>query len=289
MLNGALLALIHIGWLGATWYHDVLPAWILFPLGGTLLAWHSSFQHEAIHGHVATPRWLNELPAWPPLSLWLPFPIYRDSHRAHHNFDILTDPYLDPESFYVDRRRWSELPRLAQSALIWHNTLPGRLLLGPFLTIGQFFFGEGQAFIRGDRRHLSAWLWHAFGITIVLVWVIGICSMPFWHYLLFFVFPGASLTLLRSFAEHKAAHTPFERTAIVEAGGFFSALFLNNNLHFAHHCRPDLPWRDLPAYYRDNKEALLEQNGQLYYPHGYREIAGKFSFQPVDKPAHPLI
>ncbi len=289
LANWFLLLSIYVGWALATWFHEALPLWVLIPLGAILLAWHGSFQHEAVHGHLAARPWLNDLLISLPVSLWLPFPIYRDSHRAHHHFDILTDPYRDPESFYIDQSSWPALPRIAQRMLFWHNTLLGRLLLGPILAIGQFFYCEGRALLSHDRRHLEIWLWHLAGVAIVLIWVIGLCSMPLWSYLLYFVLPGTSLTLVRSFAEHKAAHTPFERTAVVEAGPFFSLLFLNNNLHFAHHRRPDLPWQALPAYYRSHRNALLKENGHLCYQDGYREIARKFLTRPVDKPVHPFL
>ena len=94
------------------------------------------------------------------------------------------------------------------------------------------------------------------------------------------------MTLVRSFAEHKASGTPLERTALIEAGPFFSLLYLNNNLHYAHHERPDLPWHALPGYYRAHRERLLGENGSLLY-RGYREVIARFLLRPVDTPAHP--
>ena len=73
---------------------------------------------------------------------------------------------------------------------------------------------------------------------------------------------------------------------MIEAGRFFSLLFLNNNLHYAHHKRPDLPWHALPDYYRAEREGLLRENGSLLY-RGYREICVRFLLRPVDTPAHP--
>ncbi len=277
---------IYSGFGLATWFHSVLPWWLLAAVGGALIAWHGSLQHEAVHGQLARRRWLNDLPALPPLALWLPFPLYRAAHRAHHQVEILTEPWRDPESFYVDRATWQHLPQLVRLTLRTHNTLLGRLLLGPFLVIGQFFWAEGRALAAGDRRHLAIWLWHLPAAALVALWVSVVCGLPLWQYLLTFVLPGASLTLVRSFAEHKAARTDFERTALVETGWFFSLLFLNNNLHLAHHKRPDLPWHALPAYYRAERRELLEENGGLIY-RGYREILRRFLLQPVDMPAHP--
>jgi fatty acid desaturase len=279
---------IYAGFGLLTWHYHDLPWWLIAPAGAVLLAWHGSLQHEAIHQQLARRRWLNDAVVWPPLSLWLPYLIYRKCHRAHHNFEILTEPWRDPESFYVDQATWARLPRPVQMILVIHNTLLGRLLLGPFLVIGQFFWGEAVALWRGDRRNLAIWLWHLPAIAAVLVWVVGVCQIPLAAYLGLFVLPGASLTLVRSFAEHKAAHTPFERTAVVEAGPFFSLLFLNNNLHYVHHRRPDLPWHALPAYYRAERVRLLEENGGLLYAGGYLEILRRFLLRPVDRPAHPL-
>ncbi len=278
--------LIYGGWSLTTWFHAALPWWLLVVPGGVLIAWHGSLQHEAVHGQLAPWRWLNDLPALPPLALWLPFPIYRATHEAHHDFEILTEPWRDPESFYVDQATWRRLPAPVRGVLRVHNTLLGRLLLGPFLVIGQFLFAEGQALRRGDRRNLGIWLWHLPAVALVLLWVALVCGLPLWQYLLLFVLPGASLTLVRSFAEHKAARTPYERTAVVEAGRFFGLLFFNNNLHFAHHKRPDLPWHALPAYYRARRGELLAENGGLLY-RGYREVLRRFLLRPVDAPAHP--
>ena len=62
-----------------------------------------------------------------PLSLWLPFAIYRSTHRAHHDFEILTEPWRDPESVSVDRATWHRLSAPVRLVLRAHNTLLGRL------------------------------------------------------------------------------------------------------------------------------------------------------------------
>jgi fatty acid desaturase len=278
---------IYAGFGLTTWFYAYLPWWLVLPVGAALIAWHGSLQHEAVHAQLSPRRWINDAIAWPPLSLWLPFAIYRSTHRAHHDFEILTEPWRDPESFYVDQATWHRLRRPTRAVLWAHNTLLGRLLLGPFLVIGQFLWAEFSALAGGDRRHLSIWLWHLPTVALVLVWVVGVCGIPLWAYLALFVLPGASLTLVRSFAEHKAAMTPFERSAVVESGWFFSLLFLNNNLHYVHHKRPDLPWHALSSYYRDHRRELLAENGGLLYRGGYAEIVRRFLLRPIDEPAHP--
>jgi fatty acid desaturase len=277
---------VYGGWILVTWFYEALPWWLVLPLGSFLIAWHGSLQHEAVHGQLSPAQPVNDAIAWPPLSLWLPFAIYRATHRAHHDFEILTEPWRDPESFYVDQATWRRLGRPTRAVLWAHNTALGRLLLGPFLVIGQFFWAEARALAEGDLRHLAIWLWHLPAVAVVLIWVVAVCGIPLWAYLALFVLPGTSLTLVRSFAEHKAAGTPLERSAVVEAGPLLSLVFLNNNLHYAHHKRPDLPWHALPAYYRRHRRELLAENGGLVY-RGYAEIFRRFWLRPIDRPAHP--
>ena len=277
---------IYGGFALLTWFYAFLLWWLVLPAGAVLIAWHGSLQHEAVHEQLSPRRWINDAIAWPPLSLWLPFAIYRSTHRAHHDFEILTEPWRDPELFYVDQATWRRLAWPVRTVLWAYNTLLGRLLLGPFLVIGQFLWAEAQALLAGDRRHVRVWLWHLPAAALVLAWVVAVCGIPLWSYLVLFVLPGASLTLVRSFAEHKAAMTPYERSAVVEAGWFFSLVFLNNNLHYAHHKRPDLPWHALPAYWRRHRGQLLAENGGLLY-RGYAEIFRRFWRQPVDEPVHP--
>jgi fatty acid desaturase len=285
--SGIVVALVYGLWLALTWFHGSIPLPLLALLGGWAVAWHGSLQHEATHGLLARNRRLNDALAAPPLSLWLPFPLYRQSHLAHHDTRTLTLPWRDPESYYVDEATWARLPGAVRWLLLFHNTLLGRLTVGPFLVVGQFLWAEAKALRDGDSASRRAWLWHVPAVVLVLVWVTGVCGMPVWRYLLCFVLPGTSLTLLRSFAEHKALRTPEERTAIIEAGPLMSLLYLNNNLHWAHHRRPSLPWYALPAYYHHRRRRLLTENGGLLY-RGYSEIAARFFLSPVDQPRHPF-
>ena len=79
--------------------------------------------------------------------------------------------------------------------------------------------------------------------------------MPLWVYLLLFVYPGASLTLLRSYLEHRAHDEVDARTIIVEAGPVMSLLYLNNNLHAAHHDEPGLAWYRAAGRYRQHRDS----------------------------------
>jgi fatty acid desaturase len=280
-------AAIYAGFGLLTWFYGALPWWLVLPLGGYLVAWHGSLQHEVVHGHPTPWAAVNEALVFPSLWLWLPFRIYREIHLAHHEAE-LTDPLSDPESFYVTPRHWSRLGP-AHRALLWaNNSLAGRLVLGPPLCAWQVVTAQARRLLHGDVGHVPAWLLHLAGCASVLIWVLWVCGVPLVDYLVFFVYPGISLTLLRSFLEHQASPEAAKRTVIVEAGPVVSLMFLNNNLHVVHHDAPGAPWFRLPARYREARTDLLARNGGYLY-RGYAEIALRYLFRPKERPVHPLL
>ncbi|HMJ10547.1 MAG TPA: fatty acid desaturase [Polyangiaceae bacterium] len=280
--------LIYAGWFAATYFHAELPSVVLAALGGWIIAWHSSLQHETIHGNPRGPRWLRRLIGAPPLSLWLPYRVYVKTHAAHHRTEHLTLPGYDPESHFLSGSAWSRLGPARRTVYRASRTLAGRLLLGPPLTIVTFLHAQARLVARGDRPTARAWLEHTGWSALILVWLYFVCDMSLVEYVLLFVYPGASLSLLRSFAEHRAELSPSRRTAIVNAGPVLSLLFLNNNLHAAHHAKPTLPWFRLPEYYRQHARSLLRDNGGYLIADGYLGLLRRFGFRPISSPIHPV-
>ena len=119
----------------------------------------------------------------------------------------------------------------------------------------------------------------------MLFWVTQAAGLALWEYLLFFIYPGLSLTLLRSFAEHRAATNPGGRTATLKAEAPLALLFLNNNLHSVHHAMPGLPWYRIPAAWRAMRPEESEAAGESF--DGYREIAARYFLKPKEHPLHP--
>ena len=286
--TAALAALIYGLWLALTYWHDALPAWLLIPLGAWTVAWHMSLQHEIIHGHPTSRRWLNNFIGGWPLALWLPFEVYRRSHLQHHNDERLTDPLDDPESFYWTPAQWEELGSLGRGIVRAQSTLLGRITIGPAWAMIRFWWSEVNLLAAGDRRRLPVFARYLLELAVVLTWVLGVCGMDFWTYFLGFAYAGTALALVRSFAEHRAEKTVARRTAIVEGSWIFGPLFLFNNLHAAHHLRASLPWYRLPAWYSLNRAALIERNGGLVYE-SYFDVARRYLFRPHDAPLHPNV
>ncbi len=282
-----LAAVIYTGWLSLTWWHAALPWYVILPLGAWFVAWFGHLQHEALHGHPTSTAWINEALVFPALALWYPYGIYRDSHLAHHLDWRLTCPIDDPESFYVTPAQWQRMGPLRRALLRANMTLLGRLVLGPALATWGLYLGEGRRLLSGDTAHLGIWVRHFAGMALVVTWVVMVCDMPFWAYLLLVAYPGASLTMLRSFAEHRPAQRYEHRIAINRAEAPMGLLYLNNNLHAVHHAVPGLAWYEIPGFYRERRQEWETGNGGFVW-NGYRELFRRYLLTPKDHPVHPL-
>ena len=157
-----------------------------------------------------------------------------------------TEPDTDPESFYVSPDAWGRMGRLRRAVHLVNQTLAGRLSIGPAIIAGRFWLEEARRLVRGDFTHGRTWAGHVVGVALVFAWTAGVCEVSIAAYVALFAWPGLSLTLLRSFAEHEPATREDRRTVIVESGGLGSLLYLNNNLHAVHHAFPSLPWHAIP-------------------------------------------
>jgi len=270
-----------------TWYHAILPWWMLLPCGAYLVCLHGGLQHEAVHGFPFRQRWLNAALVFPSLWLWLPYLHYRRTHTLHHRDLRLTCPVDDPESYYVTGNDWERMGAFHRSVRLAMNTLAGRLVIGPLYASWRLLVELLDSVVARDPVILREWAWHLPAVAIVVWWVVGVCGMPFWQYVVLFAYPGLSLTLMRSFAEHRARKDVGERTILVEAGPVMSLLYLNNNLHAMHHADPSAPWHRRWAQYRERREALLAENGQYLF-RGYGELLRRYLFTAKEPVRHPV-
>lgn len=285
-LTGVLLLCVYGAWAGLTYFAGALPWWLVAFAGSYVVCLHGSLQHEAVHGHVARgDKWNVALMMWP-LSLWIPFTRYRTLHRVHHACERLTDPVDDPETCYWTPAAWQRFGPVGRALRTANQTLAGRLLLGPFMVIWVFWRREAILIAAGNRRIAAEWLLHLLGVAAVLAWVLAVCKLPIWQYLVLFVWPSLSLTLLRSYMEHRPDTSQERRTALVEGSFATRLLFLNNNFHLVHHVHPELPWYAIGKAYRARRDEWLERNGGFHFP-GYWAIARRYLFRPKDSPVQP--
>ncbi|MYM66734.1 fatty acid desaturase [Pseudoduganella sp. FT55W] len=281
-----LILAIHGGWLATLAYWPLLGDPAATMLMVWWCAWYMSLQHELIHGHPTPWPRLNRVFGYLPLAVWYPYEIYRESHLRHHNDFDLTLPELDAESTYVSPAEWDAMSRPLR-ALRWLNkTFWGRLAIGPALAIASTWGAAAGRLARGDLRDAGVWLRHLLLLAALLWWVQSAFGVPALWYVLVISYPAQSLSMIRSYYEHRPAEDHKQRIVLNGAGLVFRILFLNNNLHLVHHDLPSLPWYLLPRVYAGRREAYNARSGGFHI-NGYGELMRRYGFRPIDAPVHP--
>jgi len=283
----ALIAFCSFGWLSVMAWAEPLGPWIAFPIAALLITLHSSLQHEVLHGHPTRYAGLNEALIYFPLGLFIPFRRFKALHLRHHNNDLLTDPYDDPESFYLAWADWHRLPMPIRWVLVANNTLIGRLIIGPAVSLIGFYGSEMRLLVRGDRQAWTGWMHHLLGLLPVAVFVTQVAGVPLWLYAACVAYPGMSVLMLRTFAEHRAHENPEARSILVEFCPLFSLLFLNNNLHVVHHSYPQVAWYDLPSIYKARRAEWQSRNGGYVFK-SYFHLIKDYLFRVKEPVVHPL-
>jgi len=285
----ALILACHTAWIAAGLLYATAP-WLAVPLLALPIVLHSSLQHEAIHRHPTRSAHWNEALVFLPLGLLYPYRRYRETHLRHHVDSRLTDPYDDPESFYLAQADHRRLPRTVRLLLAWNATLLGRLVIGPAIAAARFLLAEVHiaARLRGAdlRDWVAAWTLHAFGLGLVLGTVHFVFAMPYAAYA-GAVYLAMALLGVRAFCEHRWANAVDARTVIVERSRL-SLLLLNNNLHLVHHKQPHVPWHALPAAYHARRAEWQALN-EGYVFAGYRAVLRAHALRAKEPVVHPAL
>ena len=277
-----------IAWMIAIYLIGVAGWWWLTPLAVLIITLHSSLQHEVLHGHPTSNRYVNEALVFLPIGLIYPYRRFRALHLKHHRDEHLTDPFEDPKSYYMSPEQWTKAGPFLQAIRRINNTQIGRLLIGPAMSIAGLVRQDVKLMLSGDREVQIAWLLHLVGFVPVFAWVTWWSGINPFIYFIAFAYPGMSVLSIRTFIEHQATETVSNRTIVNEDRGLFAFLFLNNNLHFVHHRNPTTPWYKLPGLYRDNRDGFLRDNGG-YHAKNYWEIFKAHALRGKEPVEHPVM
>ena len=280
------LAGCYILWLATVWAVPWLGWWLCAVPGALAVAFHSSLQHEVLHGHPTRNALINEALVFPAVGLFIPYRRFRDTHLKHHNDERLTDPYDDPESFYLPVGTWERGCSMTRALLAFNGTFAGRMLIGPALAMWGFWRAEWRLVRAGDRAVQGAWLRHVLGLIPVIA-ILTWAGVPLWAYVLGWAYPGMSLIMVRSYIEHRADDSPDRRSAIVESCWFWRLLFLNNNFHAVHHDRPAVAWYRIPGLWSSERVRVLDRNGG-YYLSGYGDVIRRWLWRRREPVVHPM-
>ena len=283
-LTAFLMVLCYSLWMVAGFYiYPTYPVLALMVMA-VLTAWHSSLSHEALHGHPTLDARVNEAFVFLPLMIFFPYRRYKATHLAHHHDERLTDPFDDPESYYLTQRQYQGMPWLIKGLLKINNTMLGRVGLGPWMTTIKFIWNDLGLIRKNEDGVRLAWGFHLPAVGCVL-WMVHAMGIPVWAYLALVVWPSLSLILIRSFAEHQWHDHPEGRTIIIEQSPL-SLLFLNNNLHFVHHAYPRAAWYELPAIYDRHRMGWQEKNRGYVFAN-YSQLWWRWAFTAKEKIVHP--
>nr|HMQ58518.1 fatty acid desaturase [Rhizobiaceae bacterium] len=238
-------------------------------------------------GHPTRIGWLNELFVSLPLPLATPPRRFKALHLRHHCDERLTDPYDDPESYYLAEKDWNALSAPMRALLTANNTLLGRMILGPALMVFGFWRAEMKLVWANVKGLRDAWVRHAIGLAALVLIVTQGFGIPLWQYMLA-AYGGLSLIAIRTFCEHRWAEDPKGRTIIVERAPLLSLLFLNNNLHLVHHTFPNVAWYRLPALLDARRDEWKTMNGGYVFA-SYREIFARWALKAKEPVTHPAL
>lgn len=275
-----------------TWLAAGFLLWPTYPIIALLVlaftvALHSSLVHEVLHGHPTRNALANEAMVFLPIGLAWPFRRFKTLHLRHHADERLTDPLDDPESYYQALWRHETMPRWLRALLRINNTMVGRFVLGPWLSIVGFVAGDARLILAGDRSVRLAWALHLAGLALVLPVIAYGFGIPLWLYVLVPAWLGQSMIAIRTFAEHQWDEAPEGRTVIVEKTPL-SFLFLNNNLHFVHHASPTVAWYNLPQLFSDRRDEWVRMNNGYVFPN-YFAMLKAYAFKAKEPVVHPVL
>lgn len=273
-------------WATAVYLSEPLGWAMAIPLA-LATAFHSSLQHEILHGHPTRSAQVNEALVFLPLGLFIPYRRFRDLHIWHHNDERLTDPYDDPESFYIEISTWRRLGAPFRLLLLANSSFAGRMLFGPSLSIAGFVRSETWRLWQGEQGVRRAWGLHALGLVPVLA-ILHVAGISLWFYTICVAYPAMSLIMMRSYIEHRAAEAASHRSVFIEEHWFWRLMFLNNNFHSVHHSYPAVPWYRIPAIWRREQSQVLMRNGGYYYP-GYGTVVVRWLFTQREPLVHPYV
>lgn len=205
--------------------------------------------HDAVHGHIARPRWLNDalINVFAGIPALLPVEMYRPLHLLHHR-TVGTDQDPERRLLYA-RQHWRCRP-LRSTALL-------RQLLGDLLVI------NGVRTLRAWRQDSAPPRVCALTIALAGAWVLCLAAaavhapLPTLKALLLWFVPLLTVTQLlqklRSYAEHSGGPnvTPlwphWTYSWNVGAIGRATLWPYNINYHREHHDAPRLRWHELPG------------------------------------------
>ncbi|MEZ5871716.1 MAG: fatty acid desaturase [Nitratireductor sp.] len=285
-----LIGFVYVAWLVLALRGEHLNPLLWISLVALLTTLYWSIVHEVVHCHPTRNAFVNYTLVYLPLGWVYALGRFGDGHLQHHATGDLTDPFDDPESWYLAQRDWNSLSPLSKGLLTINNTLAGRMIIGPIITLWRMVAGDAMLIRKGGqagRRVAIAWLIHVPALLLLAGLLIHYSHVPAWQFVAA-AYLGISVLLIRTFLEHQASASQGARTVLIEDNGILAFLFLYNNLHIVHHTRPGLAWYRLPGFYKRHRANFHRRNNGYVYA-SYWEIFRRYFLVAKEPVAHPTV
>ncbi len=277
-----LFCIVYAGWFLLILNHENINAFLLTIGLCLLVILYASLQHEVIHGHPTPWLTFNHSLVFLSLGLIVPFNCFKESHLLHHRNRYLTDPYDDPESYFMSQRDWSECSPSVKAILKLNNYLLVRLIFGPLIMIVRMLKSDYQL-SKQYKRIKSAWIQHLISLTLVIS-ILCLTNFPILLYIFGVAYPASSILMLRSYIEHTPEEEIRNRSAIIKSNKIMQLLYLNNNFHRVHHDYPDIAWYKLPKLFREKYN-----NDTTHVYDGYFSLLKRYAFKQHFPVKHPFL
>jgi|GEM_PF-6533458 len=230
--------------------------------------------HECVHHHFVTPRLANRVIATVASAfIFTNYEVYRSRHIGHHA-DTCGPSDTEGEP-YTFTSRWQIVTAFLGGGVAYILSLP---MLGFWVSAG-----ASPKWISGARARrrirINQVVWVA---TMALI--IGLCLVDLRATAFVWLIPAAAFLtgpfVFVLMPEHYDAPGPgvvTSNTRTCVSNPVMRFVFLNTNLHTAHHDRPAVPWTGLPARHDEIAATIDEEwvfSGYLaFYRFMWRNIA----------------
>jgi len=222
-----------------------------------------SLIHEAEHGIIHTDKRINEaMGRWLSTLFIAPYTFFKHCHLKHHKKNRTDEEMWDLYYEHQDKlKRYGTLYGMMMGLGYFSMWLAVVLYaLAPGLIYSRFFYAnrEISGFLKGSDRkdkvaysRIESWVVIVFQVSMFFV-----LDLKWTSFLTLFVMHGF-LWSSQNYVNH--AFSP--RDIINGAHNlripvWLKLVYLNFNLHLAHHQNPKIPWLFLPAFVKRGKDRI---------------------------------
>ncbi len=251
-----------------------------------------SLIHEAEHGIVNSNEFVNNIMGrWLSTLFIAPFTFFKHCHLKHHKKNRTDEEMWD--LYYEHQNKFQRYKTLYGMMIglgyfsLWLATL--LFAIAPRLIYTRFFYSQKEVggFLRGSDRKdkVANSRWESLLAIIFQVFIFFILDLKWTSWLTLFVIHGF-LWSSQNYVNH--AFSP--RNIINGAHNlkiplWLNLVYLNFNLHLAHHQNPKIPWIHLPTFIKKGKGRMsffrnylrLWKGPRLTYEEEPKQLAQHYS------------